>query len=116
LLSPDNFAVDPASDSELEKYVAWCPEKRIEDCGQAKFNQFIDLLKNMSAIAVHMIQNDYFASSERVELSHVLSHMLGCTEYGALSTTAMEVGYFDLFEGKYCAYLKQDFPKTADQK
>lgn len=32
------------------------------------FNQFIDLLKNMSAIVIQMIETDYFASNDRVEL------------------------------------------------
>jgi hypothetical protein len=79
--------------------------------GQAKFNQFIDFLKNMSAIVVQLIENDYFASSQRVELAHVMSWMLGCTEYGLLSTSGMEVGYYDRLDDKYCSYLRQDFPK-----
>ena len=99
----------------LEKYVAWSPEKRLADFGQSKFNQFIDALKNMSAMIVEMIGNDYFASSERVELAHVMSWMLGCTEYGLLSTSGMEVGYYDRFKDKYCSYLRQDFPKNEQQ-
>jgi hypothetical protein len=116
LLSKDKYAIDPTAENGLEQYVAWLPEKRIADCGQSKFNQFIDLLKNMSAIIVQLIENDYFASNERVELSHVMSWMLGCTEYGLLSTSEMKVGYYDRLEDKYCSYLRQGFPKSSDKK
>lgn len=114
LLSQDKYVVDPASENSLEKYVAWLPEKRIVDYGQNKFNQFIDLLKNLSAMVVQMIENDYFASNERVELSHVSSWMFGCTEYGMLRTSVMEVGYYDRLDDKYCSYLRQEFPKSRD--
>jgi len=113
LLSEGNYAVNPAVGSSLERYVAWLPEKRIADYGQTKFNQFIDFLKNMSAMVVDMIENDYFASSERLELAHVISWMFGCTEYGMLRTSGMEVGYFDRIEDKYGSYLRQDFPKPS---
>ena len=85
-LTVNKFAIDPTAGSDLEKYVAWDPEKRIKDFGQNKFIQFVDVLKTMSATVVDMIENDYFESSERVELAHVMSWMLGCTEYGLLST------------------------------
>ena len=113
LLSEDKYVIDPAAGNSLEQYVAWLPEKRIADFGQSKFNQFIDLLKNMSAIVVQMIENDYFASNERVELAHFMSWMLGCTEYGLLSTSGMEIGYYDRLDDKYCSYLRQDFPKPS---
>jgi len=113
LLSEDKYVIDPAAGNSLEQYVAWLPEKKIADFGQSKFNQFIDLLKNMSAIVVQMIENDYFASNERVELAHVMSWMLGCTEYGLLSTSGMEIGYYDRLDDKYCSYLRQDFPKPS---
>jgi hypothetical protein len=92
------------------------PEKRIAEVGQAKFNQFIDFLKNMSAIVVQLIENDYFTSSERVELAHVISWMLGCTEYGLLRTSGMEVGYYDRLVDKYCSYLRQDFPNSINDE
>ena len=60
-----------------------------------------------------MIENDYFASNERVELVHFMSWMLGCTEYGLLSTSGMEIGYYDRLDDKYCSYLRQDFPKPS---
>ena len=63
-----------------------------------------------------MIENNYFASNERVELAHVMSWMLGSTEYGLLSTSGMEIGYYDRLGDKYCSYLRQDFPKSSDQK
>jgi hypothetical protein len=116
LLMADKFAVDPSAESYLEQYVAWAPEKRILDFGKGKFTTFIDVLKNISAIVVEMIESNYFASSERVELSHVMSWMLGCTEYGLLSTAGMEVGYYDSLEDKYCSYLRQDFEKTGDDQ
>jgi hypothetical protein len=113
LLSEDKYVIDPAAGNGLEQYVAWLPGKKIVDFGQSKFNQFIDLLKNMSAIVVQMIENDYFASNERVELAHFMSWMLGCTEYGLLSTSGMEIGYYDRLDDKYCSYLRQDFPKPS---
>ena len=116
LLSKDKYAIDPTAEHNLGQYVAWLPGKRIAAFGQSKFNQFIDLLKNMSSIVVEMIENNYFASNERVELSHVMSWMLGCTEYGLLRTSGMEVGYYDRLEDKYCSYLRQDFPKSNDKK
>jgi hypothetical protein len=114
LLPKDKYTIDPDSQNSLEQYVVWLPEKRIADFGQNKFNQFIDLLKNMSAIVVQLIENDYFASNERIELAHVMSWMLGCTEYGMLRTSGMEVGYYDRLDDKYCSYLRQNFPKSSD--
>jgi hypothetical protein len=113
LLSEDKYAVNPALGHNLEQYVAWLPEKRIADYGQPKFNLFIDFLKNMSALIVDMIEKDYFTSNERLELAHVISWMLGCTEYGMLSTSGMEVGYYDRLNDKYCSYLRQEFPKPS---
>jgi hypothetical protein len=116
LLSEGKYVIDPAAGTSLEQYVAWLPEKRIADFGQSKFNRFIDLLKNMSATVVQLIENDYFASNERVELAHVTSWMLGCTEYGLLRTSGMEIGYYDRLDDKYCSYLRQEFTKPSDMK
>jgi hypothetical protein len=116
LLSKDKYSIDPTAENSFGQYVAWQPEKRIAAYGQSKFNQFIDVLKNLSAIVIQLVENDYFASNERVELAHIMSWMLGCTEYGLLSTSGMEVGYYDRLEDKYCSYLRQDFPKSSDQK
>lgn len=116
LLSEDKYVIDPAAGNSLEQYVAWLPDKRIADFGQSKFNQFVDLLKNLSAIVVQLIENDYFVSNERVELAHVMSLMVGCTEYGLLSALGMEIGYYDRLDDKYCSYLREDFPKSSDKK
>ena len=115
LLTEDKFSIDPVKNN-LAQYVAWSPEKRIRDFGQSKYIQFIDALKNMSAIVIEMIEKDYFTSNERVELAHVISWMLGCTEYGLVSTKGMEIGYYDRLSDKYCSYLRQNFPKDDAKK
>jgi len=97
--------------SPLEQYVAWSPEKRIKECGQEKLCEFTSLLSKMSELIIELIEKGYFASNERAELSHMFSWMLGCTEYGLLSTESMEIGYYDRIADKYCAYLKQDFSR-----
>jgi hypothetical protein len=114
LLSEDKYVIDPPVGNSFEQYVAWLPDKRIADFGQNKFNLFIDLLKNLSATVVQIIENDYFALNERVELAHAMSWMLGCTEYGLLSHSGIEVGYYDRLDNNYCSYLRQDFPKSSE--
>jgi len=52
--------------------------------------------------------------NERVELAHFMSWMVGCTEYGLLSTMGMEVGYYDRLNDEYCSYLRQNFPKSSE--
>jgi hypothetical protein len=116
LLSKDKHVIDPAVGNSFEQYVAWLPDKRIADFGQSKFNRFSDFLKNLSALVVQLIEKDYFASNERVELAHVMSWMFGCTEYGLLRTSGMEVGYYDRLEDKYCSYLRQDFQNQMNKK
>ena len=116
LLPIENFAIDPSDVRELEKYVAWHAERIMLDRGQAKFNHFVDVLKDMSALVIRMIENGYFDSTERVELAQVFSWMLGCTEYGMLRTSGMEVGYYDRLEDKYSSYLREVFPKSSYQK
>ena len=75
LLPKDKYTIYLTAENSLGQYVAWLPEKRIVDFGQSKFNQFIDLLKNMSSVVVEMIENNYFASNERVELAHIMVWM-----------------------------------------
>ena len=111
VLVPGKFAVDPDSQNPLNKYVAWSTEKRISKSGVDKFPEFCDLLNKMSSLVIEMLKNDYFDFSERVEIAHVMSWMLGCTEYGKLGPYHMEVGYYDRIEDKYCQYLREDFPK-----
>ena len=115
LLAEDKFWIDPVK-SNLSQYVAWSPIKRMSDFGESKFIQFIDVLKNMSAIVIGLIENDYFASNERVELAHIMSWMLGCTEYGLLSTKEMEIGYYDRLCDKYRSYLRQNFSENDTNK
>ena len=116
MLSEDKFAVDPDAENPLEKYVAWQPDKRIAESGPEKFVAFCRFLSRLSRIAVEMIREDYFNSAERVEMVHLISWMLGCTEYGLMSPAHWEVGYYDRLEDKACPYLKQDFPKTKKPK
>ena len=109
-LSEERFAVDPEIKHPLRKYVEWS-EERIAKCGTKKFAEFYTLLEKMSKLVIQMIRRKYFSSDERAEIAHVMSWMLGCTEYGLLSTKHMEVGYYDRIEDKNCQYLKQDFPQ-----
>jgi hypothetical protein len=111
LLVPDKFAVAPDTKHPLNKYVAWGNGQRISRLGVDKFPEFCGLLSKMSGLVIDMLKNDYFDSAERVEIAHVMSWMLGCAEYGILSPTHFEVGYYDRIEDKYSQYLKQDFPQ-----
>ncbi len=116
VLSKDRFAVDPIAENPLAKYVAWQPDKRIAESGPEKFTALCRFLSRLSRIAVEMIREGYFNSAERVEMAHLVSWMLGCTEYGLISSAHWEVGYYDRLEDKACPYLKQDFPKTKKPK
>jgi len=116
MLSEDKFAIDPKAENPLEKYVAWQPDKRIAESGPEKFAAFCSFLGKLSRIAVDMARENYFNSAERVEMAHLVSWMLGCTEYGLMSPAHWEVGYYDRLEDKACPYLKQDFPKTKKPK
>lgn len=111
ILVPDKFAVNPDSQNPLNKYVVWGTEKRISKSGLDKFPEFCSLLSKMSGLVIEMLKNDYFGSSERVEIAHVMSWMLGCTEYGKMSPTHWELGYYDRIEDKCCPYLRQNFPQ-----
>jgi hypothetical protein len=111
ILVPDKFAVNPDSQNPLNKYVAWGAGKGISKLGLDKFPEFCSLLSKMSGLVIEMLKNDYFGSTERVEIAHVMSWMLGCTEYGMLSPAHMEVGYYDRIEDKCFQYLREDFPK-----
>jgi len=114
LFAGEKFAVEPGSDSPLHVHVAWEPERKIAEFGLKKLDDFTDFLCSLSKLIVEMVEKDYFASNERVELSHLMAWMLGCTEYGVLSTKAMEVEYYDRICDKYCAYLKQEFPTSQN--
>jgi len=112
ILVPGKFAVDPDPQNSLNKYVAWGTEKRISKSGLDMFPEFCNLLSKMSGLVIEMLKNDYFGSTERVEIAHVMSWMVGCTEYGKMSPTQWEVGYYDRIEDKCFPYLRQNFPQT----
>ena len=108
-LEKEAFSVDPEADDPLAKYVTWSIEDRGAKFGADKFQKFCELLQKISRLAIDMLENDYFGSSERVELVHVISWILGCTEYGVLDTKHWELGYFDRIENCYPYYLRKDF-------
>lgn len=111
LLPKGEFAVDPELQHPLRKDVALDAEEGIAKSGSKKFTEFYSLLEKMSRLVIQMIRSGYLSSEERVEIAHVMSWMLGCTEYGKLSTTHMEVGYYDRIEDKCHKYLKQELLK-----
>ena len=111
LLPKRDFAVCPENKNSLARYVAWDPVKRISEIGSKKFQIFCEILDRMSRLTLWMIKSKYFDSDKRVEIAHVISWMLGCTEYGLLNTKHWEVGYYDRIEDRYCQYLRQEFPK-----
>jgi hypothetical protein len=110
LLQKKDFAVNPEKRDSLAKYVAWNPDEMLAKTGSIKFLQFCKTLKKMSELTLWMIKKRYFDSGDRVEAAHLMSWMLGCTEYGILDTKHWEVGYYDRVEDKYCPYLKHGFP------
>jgi hypothetical protein len=73
--------------------------------GKNKRVQFIDIFESIGTIIVERVENDYSASSERVELAQVRSWMIGFTEYGLLSTFEMEIGYCDRIRSEDYSYL-----------
>ena len=111
LIPKDKFSINPHDNDPLAKHLAWPQKDSIAKCGPEKFTLFCDFLSQLSKIVVNMAKNRYFDSSERVEIAHLMCWMLGCTEYGLLSTKYMEVGYYDRISAKYHRYLKQHFDK-----
>ena len=109
LVSKGGISINPRRGSPLYEYTAWHPEERIAKFGEAKFSMFCRFLSQFSRAVIDMANCGYFSSEERIELAHVASWMLGCTEYGSLSTKSMQIGYYDRIEGKAHAYLTQNF-------
>ena len=103
----DKFAIDPNNKNLLHKYVAWGSKERIKKHGQEKFDVFCGFLSQLSRVAVDMAMKKYFSSAERVEMAHVMSWMLGCTEYSILTTIQMEMGYYDRIKDRYQPYQKK---------
>ena len=110
LISEDKFSINPTDDDPFAKYVAWSPTERAKHDSE-KFDLFCNFLSRLSKIVVDMAENKYFDSPERVEIAHVMSWMLGCTEYGLLSTKHMEIGYYDRISDKNHIYLTEAFAK-----
>jgi len=107
LMPEERYAIDPDEDHPLQKYVAWSSKGGIEKHGREGFDLFCSFLSQLSKIVVSMAKKGYFSSAERVEMAHVISWMLGCTEYGLLTVKRMEVGYFDRIANRRIPYLKQ---------
>jgi len=105
------FATDPSKRSSFGKYVAWSPEKRIIQYGKRKFARFCKFLSQMSRLVVEMARKKYFGSAERVEMAHVMTWMLGCTEYGLWSKKHAEIGYYDRIRDKSYPYIKQSLSR-----
>ena len=76
-----------------------------------KFSVFCSFLSKLSRIVVELAKKDYFGSEERMELSYIMTSMLGCTELGLLSTEEMQVGYYDRIEDKSYTCLRQSLKK-----
>jgi hypothetical protein len=111
LVAENNFAVDPNPENPLCKYGAWPWKDMLNERGSEKFTAFCCFLSRMSKIVVDMAKKDYFSSSERVEIAHVMSWMLGCTEYGLLSTKEMQIGYYDRISDNNHILLRDMFEK-----
>jgi hypothetical protein len=106
VLAEKAFILNPEPDHPFHKYVAWPWKERIEKDGMKKSTDFYMFLNQFSRIIIEMGEADYFSSNERVEMAHVLSWLLGCTEYGQLSTTEMCIGYYDRIQNEYYPYLR----------
>jgi hypothetical protein len=113
LVPEEKYAIDPDKDHPLHKYVTWSAKEGIEKHGREGFNIFCSFLSQLSNIVVSMAKKGYFSSAERVEMVHVISWMLGCTEYGLLTIQRMEVGYFDRIANRTVPYLRE---KIGQQK
>jgi len=111
LMPEEKFAINPSIDNPLQKYVAWDYKERVNKHGQEKFDVFCSFLSQLSRIVVDIAKKGYFESAERADVAHVVSWMLGCTEYSILTTGHMEVGYYDRIKDEYHPYLKQRFSK-----
>jgi hypothetical protein len=109
LISKDNYLMDPSPKHPLYKYGAWQWEMVFKKRGQKKFDTFCHFLRKMSEVVIEMAKQNYFSSEERTEIAHVMSWMLGCTEYFKLTIKHAEVGYYDRIEDEYHLFLQQRF-------
>ncbi|MDQ1280818.1 MAG: hypothetical protein QG670_2081 [Thermoproteota archaeon] len=109
---PENaFAINPDLEQPFYRYVSWPWRDTINRRGLDKFTLYCSFLSKLSRMVVEMAEKDYFNPEERVEMIHVASWMLGCTEYGQLSVEGWEIGYCDHITNKNFTYQKQVFPK-----
>ena len=81
----------------------------MKERGIEKFETFCLFLRKMSEMVIELIKQDYFSSFERTEIAHIISWMLGCTEYFKLTPKSASVGYYDRIDDKYRAYLHKNF-------
>jgi len=109
MMTEDKFAIDPSKESPFDKFVGWDYEERIAKSGVKKFSELCRNLGSLSKLVVQMAKRKYFDSSERAELAHVMSWMLGCAEYGLMSQQHWEIGYYDRIEDTKHLYLQQRF-------
>jgi hypothetical protein len=106
LISDNKYAINPEPQHPLWKYVAWSWKDRLNKTGLDTFNAFCGYLDQLSRMIVDMANNEHFDSKQRVEIAHLVSWMLGCTEYGQLSTTSWKIGYYDRICDQYHPLLE----------
>jgi hypothetical protein len=82
VIAENAFIINPEPDHPLHQYVAWSWKERMEKDGIKKCTDFYMFLNQFSRMIVELGEADCFSSHERVEMAHVVSGMLGCTEYG----------------------------------
>jgi hypothetical protein len=116
LMPERQFAVDPDAKDPLGKYASWPNDEEISRNGLKRFNSRCDFLGKMSRLVLQMARRKYFESGDRVDMAHAVAGMLGCAEYGILSTEHWEVGYYDRIDDRYCQYLKRDFRNSRTPK
>ena len=111
-LKENMFAIDPNPEKTLFKFVEWFPLDEIKSRGIEKFKIFCSFLSQISRIVVYMAKKGNFSSGERVEMAHIALSMLGCTEYGILTTKEMQVRHYDRLDNRYHPYLRSDLFQT----
>jgi hypothetical protein len=95
-LIPDStHVINPEPQHPLYEFATWSWKERINQTGYKTFTTFCGYLSQLSRMIVNMAKNGYFDSRKRVEIAHLMSWMLGCTEYGILSTKSWQIGYYD---------------------
>jgi hypothetical protein len=69
----------------FEQYVAWLSEKKIEDHGQSKFNQFINLLKTTKlSYSVSSVYNQNYSVALHIS-NYAIRKKIGCTFFSPFS-------------------------------